>query len=66
MTLALILVSVLAAGAIVGFIAEEINRRERKPFIERLQMQLAADEEQLDDILGPRPGVDANDPWRAV
>lgn len=61
---ALVLVSLLAAASLVAFVWEEVNRRERKPIFERLQMQLAAGEEQLDSILGPRHSVDVDDPTR--
>lgn len=65
MTLALILVSLLAAALLVALIAEETNRREWKRHDAALERRVAVDEALLAELRGPRQGVDANDPWRA-
>lgn len=65
MTLALILVSLLAAALLVALVAEETNRREWKRHDAALERRVAVDEALLAELRGPRQGVDANDPWRA-
>lgn len=66
MTLALILVSLFAAVLLVALVFEETNRREWKRHDAALERRVAVDEAELELLRGPRPGVDANDPWRAV
>lgn len=66
MTLALILVSLFAAVLLVALVVEETNRREWKRHDAALERRVAVDEAELELLRGPRPGVDANDPWRAV
>jgi len=63
---ALLVVSLLAAGLIVALIAEETSRREWKRHDAALERRIAVDEALLEELRGPRPGVDVNDPWRAV
>jgi hypothetical protein len=64
--IALVVVSVLAAGLLVALVVEETNRREWKRHDAALERRVAVDEALLAELRGPRPGVDANDPWRAV
>lgn len=66
MTLALILVSLFAAVLLVALVFEETNRREWKRHDAALERRVAVDEAELELLRGPRRGVDANDPWRAV
>ena len=66
MTLALILVSVLAAALLVALIAEETNRREWKRHDAAMERRVAVDEALLDELRGPRRSVDVDDSTRRV
>lgn len=66
MTLALILVSLFAAVELAGLLLVNGARVHWKTHDEALKVQLDVDEAELELFRGPRPGVDANDPWRAV
>lgn len=64
MTLALILVSLLAAVLLVALVAEETNRREWKRHDAALERRVAVDEALLDELRGPRRISDVDDPTR--
>lgn len=66
MILALILVSLFAAVEAAGLLLVNGARVHWKTHDKALKTQLDLDEAQLELLRGPRPGVDANDPWRAV
>lgn len=66
MTLALILVSLLAAVLLVALVAEETNRREWKRHDAALERRVAVDEALLDELRGPRRNSDVDDPTRRV
>jgi hypothetical protein len=66
MTLALILLSLLVLGEAAGLLLVNDARRHWRFHDRELQAQLNLDEAELELFRGPRPGVDANDPWRAV
>lgn len=66
MILALILVSLFAAVEAAGLLLVNGARAHWKAHDEALKVQLDLDEALLEQLRGPRPGVDANDPWRAV
>jgi len=63
---ALVTVSLLAAAFLVWALLERSSRNFWQVHDQELQAQLSIDEAELELLRGPRPGVDANDPWRAV
>lgn len=66
MTLALILVSLFAAAEAAGLLLVNGARVHWKTHDGTLERRVAVDEALLEELRGARPGVDANDPWRAV
>jgi hypothetical protein len=58
MTLALILVSLLAAAFLVWALWEDSSRRHWKTHDEALKVQLDFDEALLDELCGPRRSAD--------
>ena len=64
--IALVSVSLLAAAFLVWALLEDDARRQWRNHDQKLQAQLNLDEALLEELRGPRPGVDAGDPWRAV
>jgi hypothetical protein len=63
---ALATVSLLALAFLAWALLERSSRNFWKLHDQELQIQLNIDEAELELLRGPRPGVDANDPWRAV
>jgi hypothetical protein len=64
--IALVSVSLLAAAFLVWALLERSSRKFWALHDQELKAQLNLDEAELELLRGPRPGVDANDPWRAV
>lgn len=63
---ALVVVSLLSAAFLAWALLERSSRKFWTTHDQELQAQLNLDEAELELLRGPRPGVDANDPWRAV
>jgi hypothetical protein len=63
---ALVTISLLAGAFLVWALLERGSRKFWKLHDGKLQAQLNLDEAELEKLRGPRPGVDVNDPWRAV
>lgn len=63
---ALVVVSLLAAGFLAWALWEDQARRAWKSHDATLERRVAVDEALLAELRGPRQGADVNDPWRAV
>jgi hypothetical protein len=63
---ALVTVSLLSLAFLAWALLERDSRKFWKTHDQKLKAQLDIDEALLEQLRGPRPGVDANDPWRAV
>lgn len=63
---ALVTVSLLSLAFLAWALLERDSRNFWKTHDQKLKAQLDIDEAELELLRGPRPGVDASDPWRAI